>query len=108
MSGDAPSMPRDLIDAFDWLAQAATAVAVIDRRFCFVFANPAFVELTHASGWRGAPLKIVGEAEPAIAGAIERAREISVPILLRSADVMLGGALCRVDLAASILVDDDV
>ena len=66
------------------------------------------MELARASGWRGAPLKIVGEAEPAIAELIERAREINVPIVSRSADLMLGGALCRVDIAASVLPNDDV
>lgn len=108
MPGDAYTNPRDLTDAADWLAQSATGLAVIDRRFCFVFANPAFVELTHASGWRGAPLKIVGEAEPALAAVIERAREVNVPVVSRSADVMFGGAMQRVDIAASVLSDDRV
>jgi two-component system nitrogen regulation sensor histidine kinase GlnL len=99
---------RENNDAVDRLSQLSTAVAVVDRRFCFVYANPAFVELACATGWRGAPLKIVGEAEPAIARVIERAREVNVPVVSRSADVMLGGALCRVDLAASVLSSDDV
>jgi len=108
MPADAFAGPRALTDAADWLAQSATGIAVIDRRFCFAYANPAFVELTHASGWRGAPLKILGEAEPALAAVIERAREVNVPVVSRSMDVMLGGAMQRVDIAASILSDDRV
>ena len=107
MPGDAAS-PRDSTDAADWLAQSATGLAVIDRRFCFVYANPAFVELTRASAWRNAPLKIVGEAEPALAAVIERAREVNVPIVSRSVDVMFGGTMQRVDIAASVLADDRV
>jgi two-component system nitrogen regulation sensor histidine kinase GlnL len=90
------------------LHQLTTAVAVIDPRFCFVYANPAFVEMARASGWRGAPLKIIGEAEPIVAAMIERAREINVPIVSRSADVMFSGTLCRVDMTASVLDSDDV
>ena len=108
MRDDASANARNLTEATDWLGQLATAVAVIDRRFCFVYANPVFVELTRASGWRGAPLKIVGEAEPALAAVIERAREVKVPVLSRSVDVMLGGTLQRVDIAANILTDDRV
>jgi two-component system nitrogen regulation sensor histidine kinase GlnL len=108
MPADAFAGPRALTDAADWLAQSATGIAVIDRRFCFAYANPAFVELTHASGWRGAPLKILGEAEPALAAVIERAREVNVPVVSRSMDVMLGGTMQRVDIAASILSDDRV
>jgi two-component system nitrogen regulation sensor histidine kinase GlnL len=108
MREDSPAVPRSPTDAFDWLAQAATGFAIVDRRFCFVYANPAFVELTHASGWRGAPLKIVGEAEPALAAVIERAREVNVPVVSRSADVMFGGVMQRVDIAASVLSDDRV
>ena len=108
MPADATASSRDLTDAVDWLSQLATAVAVIDRRFCFVYANPAFVELTRASGWRGAPLKIVGEAEPALAAVIERAREVKVPILSRSVDVMLGGTMQRIDIAANVLTGDRV
>ncbi len=92
----------------DSLAHAATGIAVIDRRYCFIYANPSFVELTHASGWRGAPLKIVGEGEAALATVIERAREVNVPVVARSVDVMFGGAMQRVDIAASILPDDCV
>ncbi len=108
MPPDAYATTRETTDAPDWLAQSSTAFAVIDHRFCFVYANPAFVELTHASGWRGAPLKIMGEAEPALAEVIERAREVNVPIVSRRADVMLGGAMQRVDIAASVLADDRV
>jgi two-component system nitrogen regulation sensor histidine kinase GlnL len=100
-------LPRNATD-FRELSQLTTALAIVDRRFCFVYANPAFVELARASGWRGAPLKILGEAEPAIAEMIERVREVNVPIVSRSMDVMFGGALCRVDLAASVLPNDDV
>jgi two-component system nitrogen regulation sensor histidine kinase GlnL len=96
------------IDADDWLAQATTGIAVVDRRFCFVYANPAFVELTHASGWRGAPLKILGEAEPAFAAVIERAHEVNVPVVSRSADVMLGGTMQRADISASMLSGERV
>lgn len=103
-----PANPSDLTIPADWLAQSATGIAVIDRRYRFVYANPAFVELTHASGWRGAPLKILGEAEPALASVIERAREVHVPVVARSADVMFGGTMLRVDIAANILSDDRV
>lgn len=92
----------------DWLSQLTTAVAVVDHRFCFVYANPAFVELARASGWRGAPLKIIGEAEPAVAEMIERVREVRVPIVSRSADVMFSGTLCRVDMKANVLDSGDV
>src|SRR3954468_1593372 len=101
-------MARNETEAKDWLAQAATGIAVVDRRFCFVYANPAFVELTHASGWRGAPLKILGEAEPAFAAVIERAREVNVPVVSRSVDVMLGAMMQRVDISASALSDERV
>lgn len=108
MPGDTSANPRNLTEAADWLAQSATGLAVIDRRFCFVYANPAFVELTHASGWRNAPLQIVGDAEPALAAVIERAREVNVPVISRSVDVMFGGAMQRVDMAASVLSGDRV
>jgi two-component system, NtrC family, nitrogen regulation sensor histidine kinase GlnL len=101
-------MSHAQLDPSDWRAQAATGVAVVDRRFSFVYANPAFVELTHATGWRGAPLKILGEAEPAFASVIERAREANVPVVLRSADIFLGGAMRRVDISASLLSDERV
>ena len=94
--------------AYGDLHQLTTPMAVIDRRFCFVYANPAFVELARASGWRGAPLKIIGEAEPIVAAMIERTREINVPIVARSADVMFSGTLCRVDMTASVLDSGDV
>ena len=94
--------------AADRLNQLNTAVAVLDKRFCFVYANPAFVELARASGWRGAPLKIIGDAEPVVAEVIERALEVNVPIVSRSVDVMFNGTLCRVDISASVLDSGDV
>ncbi|HEX3896722.1 MAG TPA: ATP-binding protein [Rudaea sp.] len=94
--------------AADHLSQLRTAVAIVDRTFCFVYANPAFVELARASGWRGAPLKIIGEAEPVVAELIERTREVNVPIVSRSVDVMFSGTLCRVDMSASVLDGGDV
>jgi two-component system nitrogen regulation sensor histidine kinase GlnL len=108
MPADVSAVSREPNDALDWLAQSTTGLAVVDRRFCFVYANPAFVELTHASGWRGAPLKIVGEAESALAQVIEHARTVNVPVVSRSADVTFGDAMQRVDIAASVLSDDRV
>jgi two-component system nitrogen regulation sensor histidine kinase GlnL len=99
---------HELSDAADRLHQLSTAVAVVDRRYCFVYANPAFVELARASGWRGAPLQIIGEAEPVVAEMIERTREVNVPIVSRSVDVMFSGTLCRVDMSASVLDGGDV
>ena len=100
--------PRNPNDDGDLLLHLNAAIAVVDRRFCFAYANPAFVELTGASGWRNAPLKLLGEAEPVLAEIIERVREIAVPIVARSVDVVFNGAPRRIDIAASLVSNDYV
>jgi two-component system nitrogen regulation sensor histidine kinase GlnL len=107
MPAKAASHHDDQNDAVDRLSQLSTAVAVFDRRLFFVYANPAFVELARASGWRAAPLKIIGDAESAVSATIARAREANAPVVSRNTDVIFGGALCCVDMCASVLDNGD-
>lgn len=93
-----PRIPADTVALID---QMATGVAVLDNTLRFVHANPAFVEMTGLTRWRGFPLEALGETAGALTALIERAQTVQAPSTLRGLEVFARSVSIRVDVTAT-------
>jgi two-component system nitrogen regulation sensor histidine kinase GlnL len=93
-----PILVRQAVELLD---QLTTGVAVLDADLRFVHANPAFIERSGITGWRGCPLEILGATAEDLIALIARVRTAGSPLTLRGFELRTRGPSLRVDVAAS-------
>ena len=95
-------------ESFVLFDKLATGIAVLDAHLYFVYANPAFIELTGLARWRECPLEGLGAAAPALSEVIARARSGQSPITARAFELATRDPPLSVDLSVSVAENDGV
>jgi len=90
------------------LDRLTTSVAVLDAGLRFVYANPAFVDLTGLVLWRDCPLEAIGEAAAALRELIERMHAAQTTLAVRGFELATRDPPLHVDIAVSAGPDEGV
>ena len=85
-----------------------TSVALLDAGLRFVYANPAFVDLTGLVVWRDSPLEVIGDAAPALRELIERMHAAQSTLAVRGFELATRDPPLHVDIAVSAGPDGGV
>ena len=83
------------------LDRLTTSVALLDAGLRFVYANPAFVDLTGLVLWRDSPLEALGDAAPALRELIERMHAAQSTLAARGFELATRDPPLHVDIVVS-------
>jgi len=95
--------------AAKFLDRLSTSLAVLDGSLRFMYANPAFVDLTGLARWRDRPLEALGdEVAPTLHELIARMRAAQSILAVRGFELATRDPSLHVDITVSAWADDGV